>query len=311
MQLSELKGVETSHGQGTLNLITGRYFGYKNVSKGLLGESFLPTVPTLFEQLRSQYNIPAHHALIVNGEDRAGEEFYTHSNHPQFGVDYRSTVLSLYWYKLYLYEQQLQEGGQSEKERTVLERKLRELKQRNYRTEGREQTGLVVRFWERWRQFYGECGFVNPRGDVLLTELSLRALKELRPRLLMINYNDPDYVHWGFPSHYTRGISVIDQGIRSIVEWTENDPFYRENTVFVIVPDCGRDSNPFVSVPYQHHFNSRSAREIFALFVGPGIRRNQVVSDRVEQIAVAPTVAAVMGFSTPHAEDRALEQVFL
>ena len=26
----------------------------------------------------------------------------------------------------------------------------------------------------------------------------------------MVNYQDPDYVHWGNPSHYTRAIAVID-----------------------------------------------------------------------------------------------------
>ena len=65
---------------------------------------------------------------------------------------------------------------------------------------------------------------MNPRGDRLLTELTIRALKELRPRLIMVNYNDPDYVHWGNMTHYTRGVAVIDEGLRQLVATVEAEP---------------------------------------------------------------------------------------
>ena len=88
---------------------------------------------------------------------------------------------------------------------------------------------------------------------------------------MMINYQDPDYVHWGNPSHYTRGIAEIDRGLQQLTSAIDASPRYRDQTLIVVVPDCGRDSNPFMRVPYQHHFNSRSAHEIWALLVGPGV----------------------------------------
>ena len=141
----------------------------------------------------------------------------------------------------------------------------------------------------------------NPRGDRLLTELSVRALRELQPRFLMVNYQDPDYVHWGNPSHYTRAIAIIDEGLQRLVAAADADPFYRDNTVFVITPDCGRDANPLAEVPFQHHFNSRSAHETWAVIFGPGIGKGTV--DRpVDQSAIAPTIAAAMGFAATRAE---------
>ena len=126
----------------------------------------------------------------------------------------------------------------------------------DYRAKGkRDPANVVQAFWKKWRDYFGENGLVNARGDRFLTELSLWSLKYLRPKLMMVNYNDPDYVHWGNMSHYTRGISVIDDGLRQLVAATDADEHYRDNTVFVIVPDCGRDSNPLISVPCQHHFN--------------------------------------------------------
>jgi len=75
----------------------------------------------------------------------------------------------------------------------------------------------------RLREYYGSSGLTNPRGDRLLTTRALRALRELKPRLLMINYPDPDYVHWGNRQFYTRAISIIDEGIREIYSAVQAD----------------------------------------------------------------------------------------
>jgi len=136
----------------------------------------------------------------------------------------------------------------------------------------------------------------------------VRAIHELRPRLLMVNYQDCDYVHWGYLSHYTRAVAIMDEGLRRIVDTVEADPEYRDRTIFVVVPDCGRDNNPLANVPCQHHFNSRSAHEIFALIAGPGVARGQVVDRVVDQTQLAGTIARLMGFTAEHAEGRLLEE---
>ena len=79
-------------------------------------------------------------------------------------------------------------------------------------------------------------------------------------------------------------------------------------TVFVIVPDCGRDANPLMSVPFQHHFNSRSAHEIFALLWGPGIDKGRVLDKHVDQTSLAATIGAIMGFKA-NAEGRVLSEI--
>jgi phosphoglycerol transferase MdoB-like AlkP superfamily enzyme len=114
----------------------------------------------------------------------------------------------------------------------------------------------------------------------------------------------------GYLSHYTTGIAIMDEGIRELMSSVEADPEYRENTVFVIVPDCGRDSNPMASVPCQHHFNSKSSHEIFALLVGAGIGKGRRVERVVRQVDVAPTIGGLMGFRAEHAEGRTLEEAW-
>ena len=311
MEIDSLEGVETSHGQGTLYLITGKYDRFKDVGGKFLGQRFEAKVPTLFEYVRQAYDVPAHQCLIVNGEDRTDEEFYTFSNHHLFGAQFRSTVLSLYRFKSYLLRRQLADRRLPAKDLEAKGKLLAKLEALDYRlTETDGQGPEIQAFWERWRGYYGETGLVNPRGDRLLTELSLRALKELRPRLLMVNYNDPDYVHWGNMTHYTRGIAIIDEGLRQLVSAIEADSEYRDNTIFVVVPDCGRDSNSMMAVPCQHHFGSRSSHEIFALMFGPGLPKGVTVDHRVDQTSVAATIGKFMGFPTAFAEGPVLAEAF-
>lgn len=312
VNIAQIEGLETSHGLGTLNILTGMYGKYIDVNEKFLGERFEAQVPTVFEYLRKKFpSIPAHQTLIVNGEDRTDEEFYSFSNHHLFGVDYRSNVLSLYRFKTFLLRRQIEAGKWEGEELKKQRQQLEKLESLDYRNTNRDGQGPQIQaFWENWRKHYGESGFVNARGDRLLTELAVRAIKQLRPKLMMINYNDPDYVHWGNMSHYTRGVAVIDDGLQRLVATVQNEEQYRDNTVFMIVPDCGRDSNRFMSVPCQHHFGSKSSHEIWALAFGPGIAQGVVVDKPKDQTCIAPTVGQVMGFKSAHASGEILSEAF-
>jgi hypothetical protein len=309
LRIDRLEGVNTSHAEGTLNLLTGRYLAYREMSE-FLNDRLDPTEPTLFEYLRRAFDIPSHQVLLVNGEDRPQEEFFTFGAGDHFGVEYRSEMLSLHRYKLYRTAMQLAEARLPDHELAAVQQERTDLLTKDPRGATPDPSPEVTAFWERWRHDFGDTGFKNPRGDRLLTELAVRAMAELQPRFLMVNYQDPDYVHWGNPSHYTRAIAIIDEGLQRLVTAADADPFYRDNTVFVITPDCGRDANPLAEVPFQHHFNSRSAHETWAVIFGPGISKG-VIDRPVDQSAIAPTIAAAMGFTATRAEGTAIDGVFL
>ncbi len=309
LRIDKLEGVNTSHAEGTLNLLTGRYLAYRDAS-ALLSDRLEPTEPTLFEYLRRAFDIPSHEVLLINGEDRPQEEFFTFGAGDHFGIDYRSEMLSLHRFKLYRTRMQLAEGRLTDEARLALEEEQTRLLTIDPRGATPDPSPQVEAFWARWRKGFGDDGLRNPRGDRLLTELATRAMTELKPRFMMVNYQDPDYVHWGNPSHYTRAIAVIDEGLQRLVSLADADPFYRDNTIFVITPDCGRDANPLAEVPFQHHFNSRSAHEVWAMIFGPGIARG-VIDRPVDQSAIAPTIAAAMGFAATRAEGDVIEGAFL
>ncbi len=309
MEIAQLEGLNTSHGEGTLNILTGHYDKYQDIENGFLRNRFEPKVPTIFEYFRKAFAVPDHQTLIVNNENRADEEFYNFSNHMGFGIDVRSQTLSLHRFKAFLLERQIAEAKLPEK---VLQEKAKELKK--WRESDSRATGQgempppIEEFWTRWRQDYGDTGFVNERGDRLLTQMTLRAMKELRPKMVMLNYTDCDYVHWGYMDHYTRGVAVMDEGLRQLVTAVEADEAYRGNTVFAVIPDCGRDNNPYADVPCQHHFNSRSSHEIFALLFGPGIAKGRVIDKHADQSQLVATLGRMMKFETGAAESRALTE---
>lgn len=309
LRIDRLEGVNTSHAEGTLNLLTGRYLAYREPSAAF-SDRLEPTEPTLFEYLRRAFDIPSHQVLLVNGEDRPQEEFFTVGTGDHYGVDYRSEMLSLHRFKLYRTAMQLEEATLPEDRLRGIAEEREQLLAQDARGATPDPSPEVTAFWSRWRRDYGDTGFKNPRGDRLLTELSVRAMAELQPRFLMVNYQDPDYVHWGNPSHYTRAIAIIDEGLQRLVAAADAHPFYRDNTIFVITPDCGRDANPLAEVPFQHHFNSRSAHETWAVIFGPGIGRG-VIDRPVDQSAIAPTIAAAMGFRADRAEGDVIEGLFL
>jgi len=318
MEIDRFQDYQTSHGEGTLYILTGKYERFRDIAENrpergrkFLGARFEAQVPTLFEYFREAFNVPAHQALLINGEDRADEEFYNFSNHHLFGVNYRSQTLSLRRYKTWLLQQQLVAGKFEGHQLTEKQKQLEEYKSLDYRADKEAGQGTEIeRFWANWRSYYGDTGLVNPRGDRLLTELTLRAIRELRPRLTMINYQDCDYVHWGYLDHYTRGLAIMDDEVKRLVSLVEADPEYRDNTVWVIVPDCGRDDNPYTAVPCQHHFGTRSSHEIFALVFGKGIPQGKVVDRTVSQIQLASTLGRLMGMKTAFAENAVLEEVF-
>ncbi len=308
-EIESQEGIVTSHAQGTLYLLTGKYDRYHEGNRGF-GAPFEPVAPTIFEYFRRKYDVPAHQTLIVNSEDRIDEEFYTFSNDHLFGVRYRSTVLSLYRFKTYLLRRRIADGEFEGRELENKREELARMLNRDFRLEERQRAEIpeIDRFWEKWQRHYGRSGFVNPRGDRLLTTLSLWALRELRPKIMMINYQDPDYVHWGPRQFYTRAISIIDEGVREIYNAVQGDEEYRDRTVFVIVPDCGRDSNRTMPVPYQHHFNTRSAHEIFAIIAGPRafVPRGGTVDRLQQQTFAARAVGQLMDFETPRADRQSL-----
>jgi hypothetical protein len=87
MEIEQLEGVETSHGQGTLYIVTASMTATRTCAASSSANVSKRRCPPSSNICRKQFNVPEHQTLIVNGEDRTNEEFYTFSNHHLFGCE--------------------------------------------------------------------------------------------------------------------------------------------------------------------------------------------------------------------------------
>ncbi len=92
---------------------------------------------------------------------------------------------------------QLAESGLSEDARANVLMQPDELVAADHRSFAPDQSLAIQAIWRDRRRDFGDSGFKNPRGDRPVTALAIRALSSLRPQLMMLNYQDPDYVYWG------------------------------------------------------------------------------------------------------------------
>ena len=63
MELDQIDSVTTSHGEGTLYLLTGKYGGF--INSGEFSDRFESQVPTLFEYLRKSFAVKDHEVRLM------------------------------------------------------------------------------------------------------------------------------------------------------------------------------------------------------------------------------------------------------
>lgn len=116
------------------------------------------------------------------------------------------------------------------------------------------------------------------------------------PRVLYVDFGDPDdFAHEGKYDMYLDAANKIDAMIGDLWKYMQQDPFYKDNTTFLICPDHGRG--------YGDQWTSHGARiphanETYLMVMGPDtpplgeVRTNpQIYQDQFAQ-----TLAHLLGF---------------
>ena len=85
----------------------------------------------------------------------------------------------------------------------------------------------------------------NVRLDVYTHNYALEYLKKKHPKLLYVAYGETDdFGHDGRYDFYLDAAKRTDNFIKELWDFTQQDPFYKNNTTFVITTDHGRGSQP-------------------------------------------------------------------
>jgi hypothetical protein len=147
--------------------------------------------------------------------------------------------------------------------------------------------------------------------DELSVYIAQQLMRQLAPSLLWITLHDIDIAHSGAYSLYLEGIKRSDRLCAEIWKSVQTNPEYAGKTTMFILPDFGRDSDFSAGGNgFQHHRTGDAlSRTTWMMALGPGVRQGAFVERPVESLDLAPTLGALLGFSTPLARGKALAEV--
>ena len=130
------------------------------------------------------------------------------------------------------------------------------------------------------------------------------------PSLMLINFKDVDHCAHElatYPNGYTQAIKKVDEIIYDLWHKIQSDNYYKGKTTLIITTDHGRHSDD----PSGHGSHSRGDRHLIFLVLGPDIKVGEEISMRRDQIDIAPTVGALLGFQTRYAEGLVMQEMFV
>jgi len=165
------------------------------------------------------------------------------------------------------------------------------------------------------RRPYSDCG-VNGYGtgyrtDSVTQARVLTAFQTLQPRLLLVNFKDPDYyAHMGNYSGYINGIRKTDEYVNAIWTYLQSDPFYKDNTTLIVTNDHGRHPNGISNGFVGHGDGCAGCRRIELFVLSPDFKKGQVIQTPYEQIDISATIARLLGLSFPSGTGRVMTDLF-
>jgi hypothetical protein len=133
--------------------------------------------------------------------------------------------------------------------------------------------------------------------DAFIAGAAKAAMKHFRPRLFMLGFGEIDCAHYGNFSRYTDAIERTDSLTFDLWEAIQSDPFYRDRTYMIVTPDHGRELERPGGEGFVHHSNfytgegaDEGCRQVWALFLGPGVPKGETRDNGASHLDIAPTI---------------------
>lgn len=137
----------------------------------------------------------------------------------------------------------------------------------------------------------------DERLDFEVYALAKSYIQAKHPKVIYIDFGDTDeYAHEDKYDHYLLDAHNLDAMIEKLWEMMQKDPYYKDNTVFYVVPDHGRG----IGDEWTSHGSSiPHSNETWLMVWGAGIQRLGVVKthEQIYQEQYAATVAKILGFN--------------
>ncbi|MCM4167764.1 2,3-bisphosphoglycerate-independent phosphoglycerate mutase [Arenibacter antarcticus] len=135
------------------------------------------------------------------------------------------------------------------------------------------------------------------RLDAFTNHYAMEYMKRKHPKLVFIAYGETDdFAHDGEYDAYLESAQNTDGLIEKLWEFTQQDPFYKDNTTFIITTDHGRGTMP-LNTWKGHGDEVKGSDQVWMVAFGKGVSAKGEVA-KEEQLytdQIAPTVIKNLG----------------
>ncbi|MBR9854748.1 MAG: phosphoglyceromutase [Algicola sp.] len=135
------------------------------------------------------------------------------------------------------------------------------------------------------------------RLDAFTHHYALEYMKKEHPKLVYISYGETDdFAHDGDYQAYLKSANNTDGLIKEIWEFTQQDEFYKDQTVFLITTDHGRGTQP-LDTWRSHGSDIEGAEEVWMIAFGKDVGPLGEVDQKEQLYAnqLAPTILKILG----------------
>ncbi|RYY70173.1 MAG: phosphoglyceromutase [Chitinophagaceae bacterium] len=133
------------------------------------------------------------------------------------------------------------------------------------------------------------------RYDLLTFLHTKEYIQQHHPKIMMLSLGETDeFGHKGQYDQYLQQVKNVDNMIAELWYLVQTDPFYKDNTIFMITTDHGRGSKP--SKWYSHSMLVKGASETWLAMIGPGINPlgEMKSNTQIWQKQIAATLAKLL-----------------
>lgn len=134
------------------------------------------------------------------------------------------------------------------------------------------------------------------RMDAFTHYYAMEEMKKSHPEFIYISYGETDdFAHDGEYDAYLTSAHTTDALIKELWQFTQNDPFYRNNTLFIISTDHGRGTNPLETWK-SHGSDIKGADQVWLIAFGKGVSPLGEVAENEQLFStqIAPTILEVL-----------------
>jgi hypothetical protein len=142
------------------------------------------------------------------------------------------------------------------------------------------------------------------RFDAFTSNYALEYMKKEHPELVYISYGETDdFAHDGKYDAYLKSAHTADALIEELWSFTQGDPFYKDNTVFIISTDHGRGTQP-IKTWKSHGSDIVGADQVWLIAFGKDVDTLGEIASKEQLYSnqIAPTILHLLDDSAMDTE---------